>query len=332
MARFIADQNQLVFIYESGTYANLSGAAQWVGQVQEHTIDESVNVINIRHLGAGDRNVDAFSDGPLDFTGTFTYFPQDWKFLMFALGSNVDAGSPSPFTHTISEVNSASGNAFTSGANNPFISFSLEDSQKGAITGENFVRTVEGAMVDTMTITMAQGEIVSNEISYVAENVAFSSGAPLAITPVTTRPFLWSDSQLEIPSGTPLTNITEATLTISNNIEPPHYLNGSREVGVPVPLNRDYEFSVTLSASSEETKELYDAKFRGGSEFNAMLIVNDAGAGTGSRDMFLIMSGCKMIDMESPTLNEGMNEQVLTFAPKTVSVVVNDTIEEYNAF
>ena len=64
---------------------------------------------------------DKFVDGPRDVTGTLSFFPQDWKFLAFTLGSNVDAGAPSPFTHTMSETNSADGNAFTSGVFCPFV-------------------------------------------------------------------------------------------------------------------------------------------------------------------------------------------------------------------
>src|SRR3990167_3539006 len=104
MSRFIGDSNKVLFKYESGTYASASGTGQWIGLVQDHSIDENENTVSLRYLGGGDRNVQAFTDGPREVEGTFTFFPQDWKFLMFALGSNVDAGSPSPYSHTISEV------------------------------------------------------------------------------------------------------------------------------------------------------------------------------------------------------------------------------------
>jgi len=327
MAKFIGDQNQLGFTYESGTYANSSGTLQWIGQVQNFSPDESAGVIPVRYQGAGDRNVDQFVDGPLDFTGTFTYFPQDWKFLMFTLGSNVDAGSPSPYTHTISETNSDDGNAFTSGTTNPFISFGLEASQKAPGTGQNFIRTFQGCVVNTMTISASQGDIISVDVDFVAQSGTFSSGAPSSLTPTTTRPFLWSDVKLHIPSGTVYEEMTDFTLTINNNLEAPHYLNGSRVISTPIPLNRDYELSVTLHATSERTKTLYEQYFMGGSTFNCMLEIN---AETGSRDAYIILSGCKLMDMDSPEGMEGVNEQTLTIQPKTAVVEINDTIERYN--
>jgi len=88
MSKYLSDQNQLAFIYESGTYGSTSGTRQWIGMVQDHTPDENTNVIPIRYQGSTDRNVDVFEDGNLDFTGTFTYFPQDWKFLRICFRFN----------------------------------------------------------------------------------------------------------------------------------------------------------------------------------------------------------------------------------------------------
>lgn len=332
MARYAGDQNQVTFSYESGTYASTSGAQQWIGLVQNNDIDDATGVIPVRYVGTGDRNVDLWVDGPRDVTGTFSYFPQDWKLLGYALGSIVDAGSPSPYTHALEEVNSASGNAFTSGIMNPFLSFTVTDSQKGSATGQNFIRTAVGAMVDTWTMTASQGDIIQVEVNYRAQDTSFTSGALGAVTASTTRPFQWSDVQVHKPSGTVLEAVKDLSFSINNNIEAPHYLNGSRQIDVPIPLSRDYEMSLTLDGTSEESKTLWETNFISGTEFNLMLEVTDAGAGAGSRDMFAVLSGCKIIDMTAPSPMEGVNEQTLTIRPKTVSVLVNDTIELYNIF
>ena len=326
MGRYIADQNKLGFFYESGTYAVSSGTMQWIGQVQDHTLDESTGVIPVRYLGGGDRNVDQFVDGPQDYTGTISYFPQDWKFLWFTLGSAVDAGSPSPYTHTLSELNSGVLNGTTSGTLCPFLSFGLEDSKTVSATGQNFNRTVQGAMINTFTLNGTQGEILSAEIAYTAQNVAFSSGAASAVTAATTRPFLWRDCTLQIPSGTSYSTMKDFSLTINNNLESPHYLNGSVVIAPSIPLNRDYELTVTLDLQSTEVKTLWDQYFIGGSTFNTMMTVN---ASTGSRDAFFVMSGCKLMDMEAPSPMEGVNETTLTIQPKNMIVNVNDTIFRY---
>jgi len=327
MGKYIGDANVVSFFYESGTYASTSGNAQWIGEVQNHTPDENMNVQAVRYVGGGDRNVNQFVDGPADYTGTFTYYPQDWKFFMFALGSNVDGGSPSPYSHTISETNSTDGNAFTSGTTNPFISFTLEDAHQFNPTGLNFIRTIKGCIVDTLTISASQGDFVNVTVDYRAQDVTYSSGAATSVTAATTRPFMWRDVQLQIPSGTNLDELRDFSLSIAQNLDAPHYLNGSRVISTPVPLNRDHELTITIDSTSEWNKTLYDQYFMGGSTFNAMLIID---ASTGSRDAFVTMSGCKIIDMESPTAMEGIDEQTITIRPQSVSALVNDTIEKYN--
>lgn len=329
MARFVGDQNRLTFAYESGTYANPTGTTlQWVGLVTSHELDENPNVLEIRYANTGNRNVGLFVDGPLDYEGTFTFHPQQWEMMVFALGSNVDGGSPSPYSHTISEVNSASGNAFTSGTLLPFMSFTIEDWKQGPVTGENFGRRVQGCIVNSLAINGAEGEPLSVEVNYFAQSGTFLSGAlPTIEADPGTVPFLWQHCQIHIPSGTIYNEVKEFSWNINNNLERRHYLNGSRVASIPVPLNRDYEFSVTLDATSERTNTLYNQYFLGGSTFNAMLSII---ASTGSREMFLVMSGCKMLDMTSSSPMEGVQEQTLTIKPQTCSAVVSDTTQYLN--
>lgn len=333
MARFIGDNNELGIFYESGTYANPTGTTLiWPGLVQSHEIDENPNVIQIRYGNTGNRNVGTFVDGPLDYDGTLSLFPQDWRFVALALGSNVDAGSPSPYTHTISEVNSASGNAFTSGTLNPFWSFTVLDSKRGPATGENFNRRIQGCIVNSLTLNGTEGEPISIEVSYMAQSGTFLSGAlPTLPTAPTTRPYLWQDVLVHIPSGTVINEVKNFSWTINNNLERRHYLNGSRVASVPIPTNRDYELSLTIDATSERTNTLYNQYFLGGSTFNVLLAIN---ASTGSRSIFVTMSGCKMLDMSSPsTLDSAApQEQTLTIAPQTCSATVDDDIQNYNPF
>jgi len=336
MARHIGDQNKVLFTYESGTYAVASGAGQWIGLVTNSELDENQGVQQLRFAGGGNRNVDIHVDGPIDNTGTFTYHPQDWKFFMFALGSITDAGSPSPFTHEIKETDSDEGNKFTSGTLCPFVSFQIEDSQSpftSAATGPNFVRTAQGAMVESLELSAEEAEIVEVTINYMAQNVLFSSGNSTAVTTATTRPFLWSDVKVHIPSGTVFQTVKSLSLSINNNLEGPHYLNGSRVISTPIPTNRDYELTLGLHAESANNVDLYGNKFRSGTEFNMMIEITDAGAGAGSRDMFITLSGCKLNPASFPTPSESVpDEQELTIIPKTMRVIVNDTIENYAPF
>ena len=329
MARYVGDQWQVGFFYESGTYANASGTLHWIGLVQDHTITENENVQDVRYAGTSDRSVGQFVDGARSVEGTITFHPQDWKFLGFALGSVVDAGSPSPYSHTLSEANSNNGNAFTSGTKLPFMSFTLEDAQKGFEDGAHFVRTVKGCVVNSWEVNFSQGAPMSVTCNYVAQSVVKSSGTPTALTEDTTRPFLWRDAIVAIPSGTGLDAVTDVTLTVENNVEAKHYANGSRVSDVPLPQNRDYTLSVTVEGNSEQTSTLYNY-FKSGLTFNTLFTVAAADAGAGSRDAFLSFSGCRLTEMPAPSSIEGAQPQTLTIRPQNASVIVADLTQLYN--
>lgn len=332
-AYYNSDTNQLTFIHESGTYATVSGAGVWIGLVQSFDMDESINTESVRYLGNSSRNVGIFVDGALDFTASLTYYPQDWRLFGFALGSITDGGSPSPYSHNLSEVDSDGKSGYVSGVHKPFVSFTLEAHQLSAGgTGSNFMRTLNGCMVDSYTISVDGGGFVTCEASIIGQNAVFASGAVTAVTATTTRPFMWNDIQVSIPSGTIIPEVKSVSLSINNNMVADHYLNGSEVIFHPVPTERDYELTLTLNAADTLTKTFWTNYFIGGSTFNTFITINDSAAGAGSRDLTLSLSGCKMVDMESPMGNTGMNEQTLTIKPQSISAIVADTTQFYGPF
>ena len=323
MSKYISDQNQLVFTYESGTYGTGSGTRQWIGMVQDHTPDENTNVIQIRYQGSTNRNVDTFEDGNLDYTGTFSYYPQDWKFLGMAIGSvgeTATAGS-----HCFTETNSDDVSYNIPGQS--LSSFTLEDSKNNGTAGSNFIRTFNGCLIDSLGITWSQGEPVNCEVGYMAQSGTFTSGIVTKVTPTTTRPYMYSKATLQIPSGTSVDNTTEFSLTVNNNLEAGHYNNGSRVIKESLPINRDYELSATVKMDSVNAKTFYDNYFLGGSTFNAM--IQSIGV-PGSA--FIVMSGCKVTDMETPSPVEGSHDQTLTIVPQHVSATIEDATVDYNAW
>jgi len=319
--KYIGDSNQLCFQFESGTYANTSGTRQWIGLVQDHTPSEGAGVNPIRFQGNYNRNIGLFTDGQLEYTGTFTYYPQDWKMLAFAVGSTgISAGS-----RLIRETNSDDVSYAITGQS--LNSFTLEDSKKTPNTGGNFIRTFNGCMIDTFDLTLSEGEICSVDVGYVAQSVDFSSGTITAVTARTTKPYMWSDVTVHLPSGTTLTNATEFNFSLNNNIESRFPLNGSRTLESPQPLSRDYEVSSTFLMDSSNAKTLYDQYYIGGSSFNSMVEMK-AVAGSA----YIIMSGCRITEMETPSPVEGLHEQTATIMPTSVNVNVYDSIGSYNAW
>ncbi len=343
MARLMHSQNRIGFFFESGLYAQPSGAAatmQWLGMVQSHSADEEKNRAPTRYVGGGDRNVQQFVDGAEDYTGTFSYFPQDFRMLGFALGSMRDTwtGSPAePKEHFLSESEANETNAFTSGTKAPFMSFTMYDAKRFNPTGLNFIRAYHGCTVDTFTLTGARGEILTAEVGYIAQNTRYTSGTASGVTENSNIPYQWSDVQMHLPSGAAATNtifndLTDFSFSVNNNLIAPHYCNGSTVIDAPLPDNRDYELTMTvdseIGAANNWVKTLYDKYFDGGSTFNMMLQVKKPNSTSGA--LWLIMSGCEITDMENPTEMEGPVEQSITIQPKFCSAEANDTTELYN--
>lgn len=329
-ALFVSDKNQVGFFYESGLYAAKSGTLQWIGQVQNHNVDPNMNVNATRYVDGVDRNVDQFVGKAQDYAGVMTYYPQDWKFLGFFLGSVSDGGTAGHYTHNMTEMNSGSRyNAFTSGTLNPFMSFGMEDAQVINSVGQNFIRTVQGACVDSFAVTMTEGEIISVDVNYLAQNVTYASGAESGLTALTTRPYLFSDVRLHKPSGTILQTFKNGTFTGNNTMIAKHYMNGSQVAAVLVPTERNYDFPITLDANNSETQAFWDSNFIAGSTFNMMLEIN-AATTLGSRNLYVIMSGCRVMDMDAPSPIEGINENTVTIQPRTVYAQAIDEIIKYN--
>ena len=322
MTKYLGDQNRTCFQYESGTYGSLSGARQWIGLVQDHSLEPNMNVISIRYQGSTDRNVDDFVDGNQDWNGTLSYYPQDWKMLGFAIGSiteTVAAGS-----HLFTETNS---NDRVQTTNTSLTSFTIEDSKNIGTAGSNFIRTTIGGMINTFGLTAAQGEVVSCEVGYLAQSSTLSSGAITTLAATTTKPYMFNNVKLSIPSGTLLDNAKDVSFTVNNKLEPRRYLTGSRMLNEVLPMNRDYELTSTTDMDTATANTLYESYYIAGSKFNAQLTCwGTAGSLT------LTMSGCKMTDMTIPSPLEGVQEQSFTAIPAHVSAVVSDSIVDYNAW
>ena len=335
MGYYVADQNQVVWFFESGTYGSKlnSGSlvsGNWVGLVQSHDPTDSENIQEVRYTGTASRNVGQFVDGPRDHEGTISYFVQDFNMAMFAFGSNVDSGSPSPYIHTISELNSDGSYAFTSGTLNPFPSFTVVDSKKATEDGQQQVREYNGCIIDSFNLAASEGEPITCEVGYKAQSLTLGSKTadiPSIRNEDTSRPFLWSDVQLHIVSGTKVDVLKDVSFTLSNNLESKHYVNGSRVAAIQVPTNRDYEVTATLDADSTWGKILYEQYWLGGSTFNSILNFTIL---AGSEEANLIMSGCRITDFSAPTPNEGIDEYSLTYKPKTANMVVDDYVFKYN--
>ena len=56
MSRYLNDQNKVVLLMESGTYSSTSGNGFWLGQVQDHEIDDQEGKMQHHYLGTATRS------------------------------------------------------------------------------------------------------------------------------------------------------------------------------------------------------------------------------------------------------------------------------------
>ena len=336
MVRFTNDQNKVVILLESGTYGNPSGLGQWPGLVQSHAFTESQNVIPIRNLGQATRNVSTQENGPLDIEGTMSLFPQDWRFLGYALGSiTITSGTAQAgnYRYIMSEQDSNTrASAFTSGTFNPYISFSVEESRTGAIANRNSVRTFKGAIINIHTINITQSEPIVVDLGLIAQTGSFSSGTSTAVTAETNRPYLWNDATWQVPGGTNVTPVKSWSFEINNNFTGPHYINGVRTIDVPYPANRDYSVSVTQDMDSSTIGSFYDIYYLGGSQFNAVMDINYSNNTIGSHRATITMSGCRITEMEEPADVGGISELAYTVVPTSVSAIAHERVSRFLPF
>ena len=318
MARYISDQNKIVLRHESGTYASASGNGIWIGQVTDSSVSDAENVLVNRYLGTASRSWGSTEPGPRDVTGTLTFNAQDMRIPFFAIGSVFDV-SGTASQHTATQVNTDTAQSgYTSGTLNPPFSFTLEDSKQAPGTGKNFVRTINGVVPTSVTLTASQGEKVVVSMDYIGQTLTFSSGTTTSVTEPTNRPYLWSDSLLTL-AGSVINTAKEVSLEINQNMEPPHYLNGSRDISVPFPQNREYTLSVTMDMDADSGNLLYDDLYKSNGSFNATFALN-ASTSAGSQEAFFVFSGCRIVETpDIPSPNEGVNEVTFSIMPQNVT-------------
>ena len=322
MVNFNADQNKTIFFYESGTYASPSGEAQWAGKVQDFNPTADVVIETTRMQGTATRGVDEFDRTIEDYSCDISKYPQDWKSLYFALGLCTTTGTD-PYTHTITQINNDDSNGVSAGTVLP--SITLENSE--ANTDGTLIRTYNGAVLDSLSITSDGTGIISCDETWMAQNEIITSGAATSVTAQTTHAWVASIFSGEIGAVT-VDELKGWNFTINNNLEGNHYSNGSRIVAGFDAGNVDFEYTPTFDATFVNAHDLY-AKYKAGTEFNCIL---NGVYTTGSRTLAITMSGCIITSLDHPSSNEGKNEINPTIVPKTASVIAVDAIPIYKAF
>lgn len=333
MTILVRDQNRVTFQWESGTYAQASGASgNWFGLVTSHNISESEGMIEIRYAGTNSRNFGQFVNGPEDYEATLTYHPQNFRVFGLAMGS-VQNVSGTTNQHIMTELDSNGQYYATSGTNQltNFPSFTVIDSKRGPGDGQHYVRTIAGAVVDKLSLSATQGEPLQCELTYKGQSLIMGSKSAQILNILdedTTRPYIWSDITFQMPSGTNMNEINSITYTLENNVEARHYTNGSRVVQAMVPTMRNHTLELSLDANSTWYK-IFNDFYQNGSTFNSQLLVTQ---NTATEYGAFTFSGCKIVDLSTPSEVEGIDEVSVTIRPQTVTITGSDSVRLYNPY
>lgn len=333
MTRYLSDQNKVILLHESGTYAFQSGNGQWIGEVISNDILDNEGKLVDRFLGTGKRTYDNIVPGPKDITGTIVYHPVDMRIPFWAIGSTWDSGgATSNGTHFCTEVNTGSWlNPFISGGTGQNMvptTFTLEDSKISPGTGRNMVRTVDGCVPDVVRVIAAQGEKVRVEVDYMGQNLDYTSGNTTGVSVQNTTSFLWNNCVLTV-SGNVISTAKDVTLEINNNLVGPHYLNGSRVIDAPIVGNKDYLLTVTFDLRGDNANALYSGLYNQNSTFNTTFEMNGDST-AGSLHAIFFMSGCKMMSFDVPSEVEGTTEATMEITPRVIVGSAFDPTLKYN--
>ncbi len=139
---------------------------------------------------------------------------------------------------------------------------------------------------------------------------------------------MWSDCSVVV-SGNTLSTPTEVSLEINNNLEAPHYINGSRDIGTPFPTNRDVIMNITLDLDSAEAKTIYEEMYKSNGEFNASFDLDRDIIAVGSQHATFYLSGARVTAMENPSTVEGVTESTIEIKSKILFGSAWDVIK-YN--
>jgi hypothetical protein len=165
--------------------------------------------------------------------------------LMYPIGNVVNTGTSGAYTHTITEANTLQ-------------SLSLQLTNTDSNGTVQLMRRFLGGKVNRSTIEASEGDFLRmsiDEIDFVnlQHNISGETYYSANVTDIvpsypTNEPYLFSYGSLSL-NGTIFARIRNFRLSISNNMDPKFYVQGSGNLFLPYEYRegrREYELSVTV--------------------------------------------------------------------------------------
>ena len=216
-------------------------AGNRIGKVTSVNVTMTNNFFKTQGLGEG-RNVTGAYTGPFDVSGSIDWDVDDFTFMQYAIGVKSGTGAAPGTPAELQELD----NIGYSGATEiPTISLEI-GSEGGSVDHEI---TVDGCVINNLTLTASQGEVLKASCDFIGRNVT-SSATIITYTTPTTSVFVFQQGSVNI--GAETFDCTSFALTIANNMQTYRNL-GSRLIQQPVTGLRKYDFTITFKFKGDTT-------------------------------------------------------------------------------
>jgi hypothetical protein len=221
-----------------GAGASLSGSNK-IGKVT--SINYLMNQGFFRSQSMGDgRNATVAVTGAFDISGSMDFDVDDFTFMQYVVGTIGGAGTAAD-PYELRELDNIGYDA--TNIKTIALQFGCE------ADSNDDVQTITGVVLDKLTITATQGEIIKGSVDFIGKTITTSTSLT-AYTPSTTRPFVFHQGNVTV--GTDSMACTSFAITISNNIQTYRNIN-DRFIAQPVTGLRRYDFTMTMRKKYDST-------------------------------------------------------------------------------
>lgn len=283
-----------------------------IGTVKSFTPDNRWDVYEVRGIGDG-REIQNFVKTRFSARPVIVFEVHNWDFLKHAIGPIAGAGTTaSHYTLTEADYTGVT-------ANTHIIPFSMECGSAGATDD---VDTYTGCFIDSFTLDMTFGGVVTCTANIIAQSVTSSTTAT-AYTSPTTHPWVMAHEGTFKWGSTPsaVTGVRDVSITYNNNMIVYGDWN-TIKISMPEAGERTISFSATLVMSSTIATTLRD-NFYGQANTPIDTAVTaeptadyelwielSQGTSSTNRNATIFLNQC-MIDSISKPINVGAGDVVL---------------------
>lgn len=324
-----------------------------IGLVQSVSPTETNSLIKIRTLG-GDRDYSNIVPGQFEVNGSFSYYLQDGKFLVYAVGEAQDSShgtTSDAYVHTIGEG--------TSPGSNEFPSFTLEfgNVESESDTSANLVRTYTGCRVNSLSMNGTVDSPLEVSVDWVGQSVLASESSNAGSVTISEKdPYVFYQGALYITSGDvgasdamvdddKLCQLNSFDVSINNNLESLWYIcksdTNSRALRALVPKGRDWEGNVEIHFTNWDMYQRFLGSTGATSPedvltgYTMVLDFVRSGEIGGSEEetddfMRIVLKDVKFDQNEISGSPEDVVSQSLTLSIESAAIHIVDDIETYS--